>query len=133
MLKKLEKLSIKNKIKKSPSLEFFCFNFYDNLKPNDALSFWPPTAPKSQLPLRFYRLLPLKGGARARKLDEYFRKVKGSKPEKREGDYNELEHEALRVFLKFLGYKTHKSGEKFKVRGLHSLKLYKNTHNANGF
>ena len=31
--------AIKNKIKKSPSLEFFCFNFYDNLKPDDALSF----------------------------------------------------------------------------------------------
>ena len=31
--------AIKNKIKKSPSLEFFCFSFYDNLKPDDALSF----------------------------------------------------------------------------------------------
>ena len=37
-----------------------------------------------------------KGRAEDRKLDEYFRKVKGSKPEKREGDQTELEHEALR-------------------------------------
>ena len=46
--------AIKNKIKKSPSLEFFCFSFYDNLKPDDALSFWPLTAPDVQLPLQSF-------------------------------------------------------------------------------
>ena len=36
------------------------------------LVFWPPTAPKSQLPLRFYRPLPLKGGAMAPKALKVF-------------------------------------------------------------
>ena len=35
--------AIKNKIKKSPFIEFFCFNFSCDIKTSDALSFCPPT------------------------------------------------------------------------------------------
>ena len=51
---------------------FGIFFVLDNLNPVVVVGIRPPTAPKSQLPLRFYRLLPLKGGARARKLEEQF-------------------------------------------------------------
>jgi hypothetical protein len=48
----LEKLSIKNKIKKSPSLEFF-FNFCDNLKTFDVVSFFTPLDSRNLTTVKF--------------------------------------------------------------------------------
>ena len=42
LIENLKKMLIKNKIKKSPSLDFFCYNFYNNLKPFDPVSFLTP-------------------------------------------------------------------------------------------
>ena len=53
--------AIKNKIKKSPSLEFFCFSFWDNLNPVVAVSFLPLTAPDVQLPLQSLARSPPRG------------------------------------------------------------------------
>ena len=64
--------AFKNKNQEITIFGIFFVLVLDNLNPVVAVGIRPPTAPKSQLPLRFYRLLPHKGGARARMRYKYF-------------------------------------------------------------
>ena len=60
--------AFKNKNQEITIFGIFFVLVLDNLNPVVAVGIRPPTAPKSQLPLRFYRLLPLKGGSYSPKL-----------------------------------------------------------------
>jgi hypothetical protein len=52
----------RNKIKKSPSMDFFCCNFYDNLKTVVALAFLTPHGSRCATAVAIVRLLSRKAG-----------------------------------------------------------------------
>ncbi len=63
LIEKLEKLSIKVKIKKSSSLNFFHCNFFDNLEPFIAVSFLTPHDSRNLTTVKFLESAPPHGGS----------------------------------------------------------------------
>jgi hypothetical protein len=63
LIKNLEKLSIKNKIKKSPFLEFFHFNFLHNLKTFVVVGFLTPHDSRNLTTVKFLESAPPQGGS----------------------------------------------------------------------
>ncbi len=71
---------IKNKIKKSPSLNFFCFIFYNNLKPFDALSFLTPHVSADLTTVKSTEPAPPQGGSYSLNLFRVYRNFRGISP-----------------------------------------------------
>jgi hypothetical protein len=63
LIEKSGKLLIKTKIKKSPSLDFFCFNYFYNLKPIDAVSFLTPHGSQIATTVAILSPAPPQGGS----------------------------------------------------------------------
>jgi hypothetical protein len=84
--KKLRKLSIKNKIKKSPSLDFFCFNFCDNLKTFVVVSFLTPLDSRNLTTVKFLEsALPQGENDSPRTSRRLHKNCRADKPSKGEG------------------------------------------------